>query len=187
MPHLADRRQQRVDETLGRHRVVGLAGEDLGLDVEVDARGPVFVDQLEQGCQRRNALAVARRLVRELLAVGAFGVAAPHVERLHLRQCQRLDQRPALLEPLALRIAGDGLEQRRLVRDYRDAIGCDGDVQFQRADPDLQRPLEGCQRVLRRQAAGAAMALQIKGHPQGRPQSDHQRAAGGPAVAIATM
>ena len=65
-------------------------------------------------------------------------------------------------EKLALRPARvDGIETG-IVADHQNSVFGHGEIEFQRGDADLKRAGESLDRILRREAAGSAMTLQIK-------------------------
>jgi hypothetical protein len=67
------------------------------------------------------------------------------------------------------------------MRDDHLVVGGDADIELQRRHAELERPREGGQRVLRQQAARAAMALHVEGARARRLQregGEHQHAEG---------
>jgi hypothetical protein len=85
------------------------------------------------------------------------------------------DQRPACAEELPVRAAGDVGGQRRVVRDDQRPVASDRDVGLERVDTDRQREHEAGDRVLGRQSARTAVALQIEGLGRQAEHTEQQR------------
>ena len=111
------------------------------------------------------ASAAARRpclLGRILLRVVAGRIDPADVVGLQLGVAEAADQRPAPLQPLAARVAGERRIERRVVRDDDHAVGGDRGIHLQRGDADRQRLLERRDRVLGR------VSRACRGGPAGR-------------------
>ena len=133
----------------------------IGLDLDVEAHpGGRLREELGQG---RKTLAVGRLLLRELLGVLAGRVHAADVVALQFFQGQRADGRSRSREPLPVRSARQVGIEIRVVADDDDPVARDREVGLEGRDAEILRQLEGGKRVLGRQAARAAMALQVEG------------------------
>ena len=147
-----------LGETLGIEGEVGLVGVGLDLDVEAHVRSG-HGEELFEG---RETLAVDRLLLGILLGVFARRIEPADVVALELGQGERADGRPGGGDPLAIEPRQVGIEQG-IVADHHDLVLGDGKVGLERRDAEIQRGAEAGQRVLGRQAARAAMALQVEG------------------------
>src|SRR5262245_21343107 len=75
-----------------------------------------------------------------------------------------LDERCRRCDPASVRPACYVGIEPAVVVDHDLAVARDPDIELQRVDAELERPLEAGQRVLRRVAARAAVALEIECH-----------------------
>ena len=162
-----DQAEQQRHEALRVRRLGGKRRIELGLDVETDmlvARAPHEIDHLFQrrNARRRDAGAVQRALLGELLGVLTAGSDLADIVGLHLGERQRVQQRPGRRNIVAGRIAGEIGVEPPLMRDDEHAVAGHTDVELERIDMKVQRPAERLQRVLRMQAATAAMRLDIE-------------------------
>ena len=82
---------------------------------------------------------------------------------------------PGADEPIAVGPAHDVGVEHGIVREHEHAVPGDGEVGLERRDADLERLGEGGQRVLRRQPARAAVALQIEGQSRTAPVLEHDK------------
>jgi hypothetical protein len=111
-------------------------------------------------------------LCGELPRVLAQRIDAADIEALELGERQRVDGRARRGKPAAVGSTHDVGVEHGIVREHEHAILCDSEIGLERRDADLERLGEGGQRILRRQTAGAPVALQIEGiHRRSR---DHQ-------------
>ena len=140
-----------------------MRGPDLRLDREAHLVVAATLHQVEQVGEARDPRAVDRLLVRVLPGVVAAGIQAADIVRLQLRPGKRMDRRPAPVEKLAACVARDRRVERWIVIDHEHSVARDRDVELERGDAKVERALERRKRVLRREAAHAAMALKIEG------------------------
>ena len=102
------------------------------------------------------------------------GLDAADVVALQLGERQAVDGGARRGEPRAVGPAHDVGVQHGIVRQHEHAVPGDGEVGLERRDADLERPGKAGERVLRRQPARAAVALQIEGHERRPIQQDKQ-------------
>ena len=121
---------------------------------------------------------VNRLLLGEWPAVGTCRIQAADVVLQKFGVGERADHRAGLGEPSAVRAPGRGRMGPQLVRDHDHAVLGDTGIEFERGDPDGQRGGKCRERVLRGQAACAAMTLQVQGE---RGKSRQQGEAARPA------
>ena len=160
---LAHGRDQRARKGLGRHRLVGLVGAQLGFQRQPHLRVAALLHQGEQLVQPRNARAVARLLRRVQRGIARTGLQPADVVALQFGEVGVPDHRPARVQELPVRPARDVGVQGRVVRDHQHAVSRDGDVGLQRRHAQTQGQRKSGQGVLGRQAARAAVALQVEG------------------------
>jgi hypothetical protein len=73
-----------------------------------------------------------------------------------------MDRRSAPVEKLSARVARDRRIERRVVINHEHPIARDRDVELERRHAKRKRALKGRQRIFGREAARAAMALQVE-------------------------
>ena len=162
-PGLADRLHGQAGEGIGVRALRRLVGRQLGLDIEAHGLAGLL-DQLEQLGQRREALPVRRLLVGELPArTCSTGSRRPMSKRLSSAKVKLLMAGPGADSHLPSGPRTMSGLSSGIVREHEYAVAGDGEVGLERRDADLERLGEGGQRILRRQAARAPVALQIEG------------------------
>ena len=164
---VADRLAERPREGQRRHGLFRVRRVDLGLDVE--AHGPVAApfDQREDVSEARDALAIDRLLLRERRRILATRPDAADVVLAQLLIGEVDDRRTRLLEEPARGVARVVGTEQAVVADDDHAIFGHSAVELERRDADRERPRETGQRVLRGEAASAAMALEVEGRACG--------------------
>ena len=160
-PGRAHRLGDGLGEGLGIRRVVAPGGE-LGLDVEADVVGAGAANEVEHLGEARDAGAVGRLLGGKAAPVGRTRLQPPDVVAGQLREGQRPDRRPDLAQELAVRTARGVRVEPRVVMDDEDAVAGHAEVELERRNADRECLREGGKRVLGREPARAAMALQVE-------------------------
>ena len=133
----------------------------VGLDLDVEAH--IRTRRGEKLRQRGEAFAVDRLLLGKLLRIFACGIEPADVVALELGQAERTDRRAGCADPFAVGPAHQVGIEHRVVADDQDIVLGDGEIGLERGDAEIEGGAEGRQRVLRRQPARAAMALQVEG------------------------
>ena len=147
-----------------------------GGSVSSGASGDILVSMLKRTASLRAFFTSANRSARRGMRAPSAGtwsgnlprvagrrVEPPDVVALELGVAQRVDHRPGRAEPLAVRSARGVRHQPALVRDHHHAVARHPDVELERGHADRERARERGQRVLRREAARAAVALEVEG------------------------
>ena len=94
-----------------------------------------------------------------LRRVAAYAADIERLERLIVDVPQ---QRAGWLDPAAIGSSGQGRVEDRVMAQHDDAIGSQGDIHLDRADPEREGAYETRQRVFRPKPARATMAVQLK-------------------------
>ena len=123
-----------------------------------------FDDEMRTGvqpqhvAQRRDAGTVTRFLRPVQNPVNRIRPDPANVIIFEFRQCQGADQRWRTAQEYAPRVAGDVGIERGIVTDHDDTVRRHADIQFERAHTHGEGVAKTLERVLRKQAARAAMA-----------------------------
>jgi hypothetical protein len=140
-----------------------MARVELGLDVEAHRRVAGLAGQREDVGEGRYALPVRRLLLGEARGVRRARFEPAHVVAEELVPGQREDRGSGRRHPRAGGIAREVGVEPLVVADDHDAVAGHARVQLERADAQGQGAREGGQRVLRREAARATVALEVEG------------------------
>ncbi len=148
-----------------RHRCAiqskaGMQGERLQLDVEVRSR--IDAQCIRQGRDRGT---IVRLLVGIKRCIATVRTDPPDIVAAQVLNPKRADHRASLSEPRSISGPGDVGVKARIVRDHHDLISRHRHIQFQRVDTHCQRAGESDQRILGKQAARTAMAMQVDPSP----------------------
>ena len=145
-------------ERLRRQRLAQRIGVHFRLDVEPHF---AFACEGEELGEARDARAVERLLLWEMAARNRCRGEAGRRRSAAARRRSSEWIGVALLDPFAIRAARDGRVEAAVVVHHHDAVPRHADVELERGDAELQRELEGGQRVLGQVAARAAVALHV--------------------------
>src|SRR5262252_3071339 len=155
-PHHGGGKRLRVRRVGARRR------RQFGFNIEADMIGLRLPCQIEYLHQRRDADAIPSPLLWKGRGVDRSGLQASDVIALQLCQCERMDRGPLGVEKLPVRGAGVVGVETAVVADDENPVAGHGEIELERRHPDRQRHGEGWERVFRRQAACAAMTLQVE-------------------------
>ena len=169
---LADHRLERARKGERRHGLLGVRRVDLGLDVEAHGAGcrssrRARTHRRAAGCARRPRAACSGKR----RGVFAAGPDAADVELAEFLVREVDDRRAGRRQELAGGVARVvGIQQPVVAHDH-DAVLGHAAVELERRDADAERAGEARERVLGREAARAAMALQVENPPPSRAAS----------------
>jgi len=118
--------------------------------------------QREHLCEGRDTGTIVRTLLGQRGGIGSPRLEPAHVVAFELFQGEGIDWRPALGEEGAICSAGDIGVEPFVVMDDNNPVLAHAHVQLQGRNADRQSRAEGFDRVLRSEAARAAVALKIE-------------------------
>ena len=145
---------------------------------------PRLPREREHVLQPRDVDAVHPALVGKPPRVVAARTDASDVVALQLVEGQLVDRARVSRQPAAVGAADDVGVEPAVVAHHDDAVGGDAHIQLEGGYAERQRACEPRQGVLGREAAGAAVALEVEGSSLGHDGGDDEREKSGHGVGL---